>query len=55
MLERVPEPEKNSWLVLHRDMFIDFLNRAHAGESPELLSIEFVANSRTEHVDGDEN
>lgn len=36
------------WWVIHGAEFHKFLERAHAGEEPELLFIEAFANSRSE-------
>jgi len=36
-----------SWWVLRDDYFMDALRRAHAGEDPDMLYIEYHANSET--------
>jgi hypothetical protein len=39
------------WWVIHGDVLRDVLRRAAAGEDPELLFVELVANSRSEDVE----
>ena len=46
---QVTEHGHDAWLVLHADVFRSLLDRARAGEDPELLYVEFVANSETEN------
>jgi hypothetical protein len=43
---------KPTWWVLEGTALREMLNRAHAGEDPELLFLELYANSEQEDVDG---
>lgn len=42
-----------SWWVISSGTFIDALNRAHAGEDPELIYLEIYANSDIIDADGE--
>lgn len=42
---------RHTWWAISAESFLAALKRAHAGEDPDLLYIEYVANSSTERVD----
>jgi len=39
--------EHDAWWTIHSSDFMAAMRRAHAGEDPDLLYIEYVANSET--------
>lgn len=42
------QPRHDAWWVIHSEVLQDALARAHAGEDPEILYVELIANSNTE-------
>jgi hypothetical protein len=42
-----------AWVVMEGRAFMKFMERAKAGEDPELLMIEFYANADSEDVPGE--
>lgn len=45
----VPE----TWCVIEAGEFVKLLKRAHQGEDPDMLMMEFLANSDSETVEGE--
>jgi hypothetical protein len=45
----------SGYWVLADESFMEALNRANAGEDPDLVYAEFYANSDIEHVEGNES
>lgn len=40
--------EHDAWWTIHSSQFMAAMRRAHAGEDPAMLYMEFIANSETE-------
>lgn len=54
-MDTMPEPPSSDgpWWVIHGDEIMAALRRCAAGEDPDLMYLELVANSTYEEVDGD--
>lgn len=48
------EEVEERWWVMSNSDFYEAMKRAHAGEEPDLLLIEYYVNSESEKVDPDD-
>ncbi len=46
-MERLTNPPSDQWWTLNGQDFMNAMNRAHRGEAPDLIYLEFIANSQS--------